>query len=1119
MKRALVSALLACLFSSIPAHAAFKDLPASKDNTLFQSATGDLSNGAGEWIFAGKNDKGLIRRIVMQFAVSESLPPGATIDSVSLNLFLSRSKLNTSKTTTVFRLLASWGEGRSNAAQNEGGGAPADTGDATWIHRSRYPDILWGAAGGDFDPTPHASTLVASNNFYRWSSVSMKTDVQSWLDNPAFNFGWIVIGDESASTTATRFNSRQNTDTTRRPYLRVYYTASGGDPTGACCLPGDLCSITTQLSCIAQGGTYHGDNVPCAPNPCLAPPTTVTVAPSKDNTLYEDATGSLSNGGGTKLLTSKSSVGTIRRGTLAFDLLEIPTGATVTGAALTLYNAEAGTNSATVNLHKATADWGEGTSTATGTEDAGAPSTTGDATWVHRFYPGTIWTTAGGDFVSTASASASVLAAGTYTWTSAALIADVQGWIDVPTSNFGWFIRGKETGPGNALKRFESRQSSDTAHRPQLTITFQAPPGPPTGACCLPTGLCDTLNATDCAAAGGTYQGDNTSCTPAQCPVVLQPFVDPLPLPAVATPTSGTIGGAASYQIAVTEFKQRLHRDLPLTTVWGYGGSYPGPTILASVGNQVNVTWVNDLRDSTGAPRTTHYLPVDLCVHGADMYGDAARIVTHLHGGHVGPESDGYPTQTSLPGQRQTFHYPNINQLPGTLWYHDHALGITRLNVIMGLAGFYLLTDAYETALGLPSGEYEVGLAIQDRTFHPDGSLEYPAVWQDHWFGDKALVNGKVWPYFNVNRGKYRFRMLNGSTSRVYTLKLSNGAPFTQLGTEGGLLGAPVTRDSITITPGERADVVIDFAPFTAGTEIILENTAPAPFPIGDPMEPALPQIMKFVVQSATGFTAPIPGTLRPVTPLVETDTLVHRDFVLAKTPGPAPCGGSIWTINGRGFDDVTEFPILGSTEVWRFINRSGSVHPMHMHLTMFQILDRQSFIVQADTIVLTGAPIPPGPEEAGWKDTAPVYPNQVMRVITRFEDYAGRYVYHCHILEHEENDMMRQFQVVHGPITAVDEAAVRRRFVLNPATPNPLNPWTRIAYELPAATHARIDIFDIAGRHVATVLDSKRPAGPGSVVWAGADGRGARVATGVYVYRLTAQGAGTKSRKMVVLK
>jgi spore coat protein A len=291
------------------------------------------------------------------------------------------------------------------------------------------------------------------------------------------------------------------------------------------------------------------------------------------------------------------------------------------------------------------------------------------------------------------------------------------------------------------------------------------------------------LTQAQCTASGGTYQGDNVSCATDLCPITLTPFVDALPVPPLATPISGSIGGTATYNIAIQQVTQKLHRDLPATTVWGYNGMYPGPTIVASVDQPVTVHWLNDLRQN-GVLRTTHYLPVDLCVHGPDTEGNTPRVVAHLHGGHVAASSDGYPTNTILPGQQQTTVYPN-HQVAGTLWYHDHALGITRLNVMMGLAGFYLLFDPAEASLNLPSGEFEIGLAIQDRSFHSDGSLKYPEMWMDHFFGDFVLVNGKVWPYLNVKQGKYRFRMLEGSNSRSYVLSLSNGAPFTVIGTEG----------------------------------------------------------------------------------------------------------------------------------------------------------------------------------------------------------------------------------------------------------------------------------------------------------------------------------------------
>ncbi len=197
---------------------------------------------------------------------------------------------------------------------------------------------------------------------------------------------------------------------------------------------------------------------------------------------------------------------------------------------------------------------------------------------------------------------------------------------------------------------------------------------------------------------------------------------------------------------------------------------------------------------SEGELRTEHILPVDLCLHGPNMQGNTPRTVVHLHGGHVAAENDGYPEDTMLPGEEQTFFYPNL-QLPATVWFHDHALGITRLNVYMGLAGLFLIRDQFEADLGLPSGDFEIPLVIQDRSFNADGSLAYPAAWQDHFFGEYVLVNGKVWPYLEVRRGLYRFRLLNGSNSRVYTLSLSNGASFQQIGTDGGLAAGAGTGE------------------------------------------------------------------------------------------------------------------------------------------------------------------------------------------------------------------------------------------------------------------------------------------------------------------------------------
>jgi spore coat protein A len=614
-------------------------------------------------------------------------------------------------------------------------------------------------------------------------------------------------------------------------------------------------------------------------------------------------------------------------------------------------------------------------------------------------------------------------------------------------------------------KRFDSRNNADANVRPVLTVAFTpvattgaccaadgscsvvldpggscggsyqgggtvCSPNPcpqPVGACCLPTptGTCQEQTAVECLALDGTFQGDFSTCAATQCPVVLTPFLDPLPRPAVAEPASGAPGGTAHYALAIRETSQQLHSQLANpTTVWGFddgsGPSYPGPTIEASVGQPITVDWTNDLRDTSqpGPPlRTDHYLAVDPCPEGASQNADA-RVVFHLHGAHVPAAYDGYPESTIPPGQQAHYEYPNW-QLPATLWYHDHALGITRLNVYMGLAGFWLLRDAFEQSLNLPSGEFEIPLAIQDRSFHPDGSLRYPAAWQDTFFGDHILVNGKVWPYLEVKRGKYRFRLLNGATSRTLRLALSNGAPFHVLGMEGGLLPAPQPLGQVTLGPGERADVIVDFAPYPLGTELFLQNDAPAPFP-GNPGVGVVPDVMKFVVAGLPGappHTAPLPAALRPMEVLQESHASVSRELHLEK--GPGTCTQDEWqirsvengTVVGSHWLDITEVPQLGETEVWSFVNKSGMTHPMHMHLAMFQVLDRQAFEIQGGQVVPIGSPVPPPPHEAGWKDTVQVGPNEIVRVIARFENFSGLYPYHCHVLEHEDHEMMRQFQ------------------------------------------------------------------------------------------------------------
>jgi spore coat protein A len=270
-----------------------------------------------------------------------------------------------------------------------------------------------------------------------------------------------------------------------------------------------------------------------------------------------------------------------------------------------------------------------------------------------------------------------------------------------------------------------------------------------------------------------------------------------------------------------------------------------------------------------------------------------------------------------------------------------------------------------------------------------------------------------VWPYLSVAKGKYRFRIVNGSDSRVYTLSLSPPSgtlTFSVIGTELGLLAAPVNGvGALTIGPGERYEVVINFAGLATNAEVLLENSAPAPFPNG---VVDLTEVMKFKVTAAAGDTDPLPATLRTVAPIDPGEAVVTRDLVL-KRDGLDACSRQAWLINGLGWHDITEHPVLGTTEIWRFINDSGVSHPMHMHLVAFQVLDRDGFTRgPGGEIIADGNPQLPPAEERGWKDTAMVAPNHILRVIARFEDYTGNYPYHCHILSHEDNEMMRQFTV-----------------------------------------------------------------------------------------------------------
>ncbi len=582
-----------------------------------------------------------------------------------------------------------------------------------------------------------------------------------------------------------------------------------------------------------------------------------------------------------------------------------------------------------------------------------------------------------------------------------------------------------------------------------------------------------------------------------------------------------------------------------MTTVWGYQGKVrlldgtilpsfansPSATFAATVGIPMNVTWRNNIDvpqflpvDPTIAWANPNNMPMmlsapfpafppgfDGTVTTLNPNGFNAQapvpLVTHVHGLEVQSYSDGgpnawftydgihgpsYSTNSSLadtPGNEAVYYYPNEQQ-PATLWYHDHALGMTRLNVMSGLAGYYLLRDPPATTTittpnttnfdqyltqHFPYGISEIPLAIQDRSFYANGELWFPTVginptihpyWMPEFFGNTIMVNGKVWPNLNVTQGWYRFRVLDGSNARFYTLSLKDQTtglklPFTVIGTEGGFLQRAVTLNTITFAPGERYDILVDFSAIPVGTKILVENKAKAPYPAGDQADPQTTgQIMQFTVKATSanpGSSAPVlPAALNPTLPLGAFPTLAappttqQRIRTLFEVQGPL--GPLMVTINGQLFDGLlTEMPKNGTTEDWIIVNLTGDTHPIHTHLATFQLVSRQSFKVSKymtdwlalnaeggmppfnvtyvpvnldPTAYLQGMARPPLPEEMGWKDTVKMNPGEVTIIRIRWTSQDGSaypfdpsqgpgYVWHCHIVDHEDNEMMRPYQVL----------------------------------------------------------------------------------------------------------
>ncbi len=550
--------------------------------------------------------------------------------------------------------------------------------------------------------------------------------------------------------------------------------------------------------------------------------------------------------------------------------------------------------------------------------------------------------------------------------------------------------------------------------------------------------------------------------------LAFEPFVDPLPIPAHIRidPSQPEI------TMHLTQLTNQLHRDFAgPATLWGYNGMSPGPVIDVEKNQAVRIHWQNDLPTkhlfpmpagtmTTGpmdgsrvvfdGPRTPDAGTMGgMTVPGAPTLPDV-RNVTHLHGAVVSESdpmnrlynNDGWPDAWNVPGQQQIADYPN-QQDARALWYHDHAFGQTGRNVAAGLAGMYVIHDDYERYLNLPSGQYEIPLIFQTFAVNGNGTVHYTDLVSNESFGNAVAVNGKILPYLNVEPRRYRFRMLDASNARMYGLHLvtadsarSPGPAFYQIGTDAGFLQKTAVLNDpndpnaplLFLQSGERADVIIDFSQY-AGQEFILDNSNAISDPDG---ELPIPQLMLFRVGTSTNGkdTSSLPDDIRKIEKLKPEDVAVVRRIDMSQIDFPT--GASLFQLNHRSWVypkmncngnvwdyEIDTKPQIGNVEIWELVNTTTMIHPFHIHLMQFGIVDRRNFDVdqykKTGNLVYTSDPIPADPNENGWKDIARANPKQVTRIIMRIGPYPGYYAYHCHILEHEDMDMMVPFQVVNS--------------------------------------------------------------------------------------------------------
>ncbi|MBM2841436.1 MAG: Bilirubin oxidase [Bacteroidetes bacterium] len=498
------------------------------------------------------------------------------------------------------------------------------------------------------------------------------------------------------------------------------------------------------------------------------------------------------------------------------------------------------------------------------------------------------------------------------------------------------------------------------------------------------------------------------------------------------------------------------------TQVIAVNGSYPGPTVRIQRGATFSATLVNQLAE----PATAHW-------HGL-----------------IAPEAmDGHPKDPVpvAPGSSFTYSFPVI-QRAGTYFYHAHAHMLTAEHVYKGFAGLFIVDDDNEIPLGLPRGNFDVPLVIQDRRSAYQPQFTYAPTMMDvmnGYLGDLVLVNGTPDPYFEVSRTLYRFRLVNGSNARVYKIGFADNHAFHIIATDGGLKDQAVSTASFFLSPGERVDILMDFSSYSLGQNIVLKSLL---FTGGGGTQGVDLNIIRFDVTGSQSSGGIVPSTLPSITYYNPSEVVRTRTFLLSSTMG----GGH--KINNRTFDlnRIDEEVSGNQLEEWRIVNGTTEFHPMHIHGLLFQVYSRNGN---------TNLP----PSDKGWKDTVLVNPSETVRTLVKFVNYDGIYLLHCHNLEHEDDGMMMNFRVNNTTGIENEKTGVPSEFRLHQNYPNPFNPSTTIDLDIPTTSHVRLEVFDIRGKHVGTLVDRIMERGQHLVTFSALSRDGSPFPSGTYFARMTA--------------